>query len=914
MKKTRRALGVIGLVALAFQPAPAVGEIKGLGRLEFANSGAAEAQEAFIRGVLLLHSFEYADAREAFRQAQAIDPSFALAWWGEAMCHNFPLWRSQDLEGARDVLVRFAPTREARLAKAQTEREKGYLQAVEILFGDGDKVRRDAAYSEAMRRLYERYPEDLEAASFYALSILGTRGGERDFATYMRAGAIVEEVFDANPRHPGAAHYLIHSYDDPVHAPLGLRAARVYAAIAPGAAHAQHMISHIYIALGRWRESALADERSFAVSEAKARRAGTPRGNHHALMWLAYSLLQQGRWSEARAKLAIMDEDTAAQPTASNRWHQIYMRSAYQVETEDWEVGWTDVDASDLSLSAVAAQLYVRGVGALAGDDLLMAQQALADLDQALVREPPAGSDFYTTTAAADRLAARTAAQELAGLIALTEGRVDEALVRLHKAVEIEESMELAFGPPLVVKPAHELLGEVLLELERPVEAIERFEQALARAPRRTAALRGLSQAGERGRDPEAARRPAEALASIQATSAEAPSQAEEPGAAPFGEPLWGKLEPGPYAVGFKVAHVVDASRPVRTKVDGAEPPKSRERGRPLQIAWWYPAMHSAGDTGMRYTEYVQLELAEAAAAVRLQEVGGDLIERFTAYPYLSAEVADADLQRLLSTPTPTVRDAVAKSGAFPLILLAQGNSDPVYRHSILAEVLASHGYIVATTPGISRSARSSNDSPIVEQTADLRFALNYLQDLPGLDRRRLALIASSYGGGAVGQLMLQNTDVDAVISLDSFLSIAFGLEEAQFEASPNYATGTERSIPILNLYQEQEGVVRHDLRFLEAFEHSERYHLRLNELQHFNLTSLGRFAGLLPDLSARPELLVGGAPAALGHDVMCRYVLHFLRATLDGDETSRQFLRQAPEAHGVPAKFVTLRRSQAEP
>ena len=177
--------------------------------------------------MLLLHSFEYDTAVEAFRQAQTADAGFALAYWGEAMTYNHPLWQQQNSEAALQALKRLAASPEARAAKAPTDRERQYLAAVETLYaGPGSKHDRDQAYMRAMERLQNAYPEDMEARAFHALAILGSRDGVRDFATYVRAAATVQPVFDANPDHPGAAHYLIHSFDDPVHAPLGLPAAR----------------------------------------------------------------------------------------------------------------------------------------------------------------------------------------------------------------------------------------------------------------------------------------------------------------------------------------------------------------------------------------------------------------------------------------------------------------------------------------------------------------------------------------------------------------------------------------------------------------------------------------------------------------------------------------------------------------
>src|SRR5690606_15789431 len=169
--------------------------------------------------------------------------------WGEALTHHHPIWMEQDRDAALAALDALATSPEARLALAPTEREKDYLRTLDVLFGEGEKEARDDAYAEAMAALAARYPDDLDAAAFHALALLGTAHEGRDFATYMRAAAVAEAVFDRNPRHPGAAHYLIHAYDDPVHAPPGLRPARAYAEIAPDASHALHMPSHIYVAL-----------------------------------------------------------------------------------------------------------------------------------------------------------------------------------------------------------------------------------------------------------------------------------------------------------------------------------------------------------------------------------------------------------------------------------------------------------------------------------------------------------------------------------------------------------------------------------------------------------------------------------------------------------------------------------------
>ncbi len=452
-----------------------------LGRVDFPTSGSPEAQEAFLEGVLWLHSFEYEDAREHFQRARELDPAFVMAAWGEAMTYNYPVWMRQDQDPAREALARLAPTREERLKLAGTARERRYLEAVEILFGEGDKAERDFAYSRAMESLHRDYPGDLEAASFYALSLLGTCHEGRDVATYMRAAAVVEEVFAKNPRHPGAAHYLIHSYDDPVHAPLGLRAARVYAGIAPAAEHALHMPSHIFLALGMWEETTASNIDSFNAAEARVKRRKQPpeRRGYHAMWWLHYSYLQQGRLEEADGLLRDIQADLKAGGAARTRRHYALMRAHNIVETERWGSSPPSPNLEGLSVGVIAADHFVNGYAALrqgqreAARDSLGALMALETSDAVVV---------------VPRL-------QLAGLIAVSEGRPEEGLEELRQAVKLEQETPFGFGPPLPVKPAHELLGEVLAEMEQFAAAGEHFESALKRSPQRARSLRGLAAA-----------------------------------------------------------------------------------------------------------------------------------------------------------------------------------------------------------------------------------------------------------------------------------------------------------------------------------------------------------------------------------------------------------------------------------
>ncbi len=467
-----------------------------LGRIDFPNSGAPGAQDAFLRGVLLLHSFEYDDAAEAFREARAADPAFALAYWGEALTHTHPLWNQQDRDAARAVLEALAPTPEARAAKAGTDRERGYLHAVEVLYGDGDRESRDRAYAEAMRRLREAYPDDLEAAAFYALALLGTSHGGRDFRIYMKAAAVAGQVFAANPDHPGAAHYLIHSFDDPIHAPLGLPAARAYAQIAPAAAHALHMPSHIFLALGLWDDVVASNEASWAAAYTRAERKGLSidARNYHAFWWLLYAYLQQGRYEDARQALAAMEVDTRTSGSTRTRHHLVYMRAHYLIETQRWtdDVAAMPVSLDGLSLSAVAAHHFATGLAAAEAGNLDAARAARTALAAARAAHQAPGRDAEVSA---------ILLHELDASLALAEGREADALAHLDAAVAAEAALPFDFGPPDVVKPSYERYGEVLLSLGRPSAAQAMFAQALERAPGRARSLLGLARAADAAGD-----------------------------------------------------------------------------------------------------------------------------------------------------------------------------------------------------------------------------------------------------------------------------------------------------------------------------------------------------------------------------------------------------------------------------
>ncbi len=502
--RLRRRLATVAALAVITALLPAAfGQSSNLGQIDFPTSGSPEAQAHFLQGALLLHSFEFDDAREEFQKASEIDPGFAMAYWGESLTHHKLLWQQHDQKAGQAALEKLASSAEARLEKAPTEREKGYLRAAEVLFfGKGDKKARSRAYVDAMGQLTRQFPDDLEAASFYAVAILGTTDGERDFRTYMRAAGIVEEVYAKNPQHPGAVHYLIHSYDDPVHAPLGLRAARVYAKIAPAAAHALHMPSHIFVALGMWRETAASNVDSWAAADARVKRKGltVKDRSYHALWWLHYTYLQQGRYREAEKQLQIMEEDVAELSVPITRRHMAAMRAAHVVETRQWDMA---ARAADLDLTGVrgeqaVAHWFASGMAAAKTGDVRGARQALA----ALQKMTAESAKVYGS----QEQAGKVMDLQLQSLIAFATGGKKKALQLIQQASAAEDKMALSYGPPSPVKPTHEQFGELLLELNNPTEARNEFERALERAPRRALSLLGLARAAAESGDAAASK------------------------------------------------------------------------------------------------------------------------------------------------------------------------------------------------------------------------------------------------------------------------------------------------------------------------------------------------------------------------------------------------------------------------
>lgn len=475
-----------------------VARAEDVGQVSFASSGAPEAQEPFHRGLALLHNFEYASAAEAFREAQQKDLSFAMAYWGEAMTHTHPIWFQQDRDAALAILQRLGATPEARLAKAKTERERDYLRTLDVLYGEGSKEERDFQYADAMAAMHARYPDDVDATAFYALALLGTAHAGRDFTTYMRAAALLEEVFPSHQRHPGVLHYLIHSYDDPVHAPLGMRAARRYGAVAPNAPHALHMTSHIFIAMAMWQDVVDANRRAIDVTNQQRAARGRPAADcGHYPSWLHYAYLQQKRGDDARKALdacrasAFTEPFRAGGPMDSrrSRIESYASMRAYHVASGFPLTDADRVAIPDESADARFMMAYGDALAAAATGDANALASAVTQMrgryEEVIAKEAAAANPTQ-------RITAEVMMREAEALQLILGKRREEALPILEAAAKAERSMPLEFGPPVVPKPAAELLAEQLAAAGRAADAAAAYRMVFERTPGRTVSVEGL--------------------------------------------------------------------------------------------------------------------------------------------------------------------------------------------------------------------------------------------------------------------------------------------------------------------------------------------------------------------------------------------------------------------------------------
>jgi len=467
-------------------------EFERIGTFDFPTSASGQVQEHFLLGVGYLHSFGFVQAQREFRRAQELDPDFAMAYWGEVFTYQHPFFGGPSA-GPGDALLRLGRTPEERLAKAPTELEKGFLRAAEAYaLANGDMAAKRTAWMNAMLDVYAQYPDHDEVRAFTTVAMLAgaTAAGDQRERINMRAGAIGMELFKKNDDHPGAAHYVIHAFDDPVHAPIALEAAWKYADIAPAVSHARHMPTHIFIQHGMWEQVSLWNDSAFEVAKELWQPGDAADPQNHASDWGQYGDLQL--WDLDRSELWI---ERAEQTLRENPDHPRSrntlktMQARHIIETEQWQV-------QEFSEDLSGDELLALGLSAANLGDLVLAKQAADQLAN-------------LSAASINNNALKISANEVAGITLFKESELDiangrsavgnakqtQALQFLEIAVQTAEAGRLPNGAANPLKPAHELAGEVLLAVGMTEQAAEQFDKSLLRTPNRPRSLLGAARA-----------------------------------------------------------------------------------------------------------------------------------------------------------------------------------------------------------------------------------------------------------------------------------------------------------------------------------------------------------------------------------------------------------------------------------
>lgn len=486
------------------------GALDKLGTVEFAISCTPEAQAEFNHAVALLHSFWFAPAIESFTTVTTLDPTCGMGHWGVAMSLRDNPFSPPSPQALEDG---WAAVERAQAAGAKTAREEAYIAAIAAFYQDAatvDHRTRAAAHTQAMEQIVNQYPEDQEAKIFYAIALdASAPPTDKSYANQLKAAALLEEIFVEQPDHPGIAHYLIHSYDFPAIAEKGLEAANRYAGIAPDAPHALHMPSHIFTRRGLWQESIDTNIASAQTANAEITAAfgpGTGSGNElHAYDYMVYAYLQLGQDGAAQQ---VLDKLQSIQKLNAQDFGSAFalaaMPARYALERSQW------ADAASLDLQpdyldwelfpqAEAVRVFARGLGAARSGDVAAAQQNISRLEE--LREAMlATNNIYWADQAAIQI------QEIAAWSALAEGKNDEALALMRQAVTMEDATDKHPVTPGPLKPAHELLGEMLLALDEPAQALAEFEASQQIEPNRFVGLFGAARAAELAGEMEKAR------------------------------------------------------------------------------------------------------------------------------------------------------------------------------------------------------------------------------------------------------------------------------------------------------------------------------------------------------------------------------------------------------------------------
>jgi hypothetical protein len=496
-------------VAAMLAPSHAETPAQRVGQVHFPTSCNAAAQQQFDRAAAMLHSFWYPEAAKTFAAIGEIDPACAMAQWGVAMSVWYPLWYPPS---EASLKTGAAAVEKARSIGAKTERERDYIEAIGAFYKDWDKSdhrTRAVAYEKAMEQIYLHYPDDKEAGLFYALALNATAPPtDKTYANQRKAAAILETLRAEEPDHPGVAHYLIHSYDSAALAEQGLSAARSYAALAPAVPHALHMPSHIFTRLGLWQESIASNQAGHEKARTYAEQSGGPGAfdgeTLHTMDYLEYAYLQGAQDQAAKRVVDELGGLHKGPSILTIGYAAAAIPARYALERRSWAEA-ASVTLPEISLAwerfpwAEALNAFTRALGAARTGDQSGAEREIARLRALEDKLIAANDKYWADQVEVQRLAA-------SAVLERARGKDAEAIQLARAAADLESGMDKHPVTPAAILPARELLADLLLELDRPAEALAEYQRSLAAEPKRFRSLYGAARASERLETPARAR------------------------------------------------------------------------------------------------------------------------------------------------------------------------------------------------------------------------------------------------------------------------------------------------------------------------------------------------------------------------------------------------------------------------
>jgi len=477
-----------------------------VGKIDFKISGTPSVQKQFNHALAMLHHMMYEHAEKEFKALTELDPNCAMAYWGIAMSYLHPLW---DEPSKEDLKKGWEAIEKAKDLNPPTKREQDYIFAMEVFYKNWETIKhseRLSHWEKAQEKLYQLYPNDIDAGAFYSLSLLATAPKEdKTFSRQKKAGSLLEALFVKAPEHPGLFHYIIHAYDNPVLAKDAVEIARGYDKLAPNVPHALHMPSHIFVRLGLWSDAVDWNIRSAASARENSMGEVISRHYMHALDYLMYAYLQQANDKMAADVLTKINSDENYEDNFASAHGIAAGQARYFLEQKQWS------SASKIQIRMhsrfpwdkypwfEAITYFARGLGSARIDDIIAAKDAIKKLDELYKNTVDKGQNYWAILIDAQRIT-------INAWIAFSEGRKVDALELMKKAADLEDSVDKHPVTPGAVLPARELLGDMLILLEKYAEALAAYESSLKVAPNRFYSTYGAGLAAELGGDMQKAK------------------------------------------------------------------------------------------------------------------------------------------------------------------------------------------------------------------------------------------------------------------------------------------------------------------------------------------------------------------------------------------------------------------------